>query len=708
MSPLLKFSHFEFDPEQDKLGEGPLSEVYKAVDVHLGRTVALKILRAHAEIDPAADSRFQREAKHTSNLLHPNIATIYEYGRGENTSYIAMEYLQGRTLDKIIKEQTLGYEECLRIALAVTSALSLVHKSGLIHRDLKPGNIMVQEDGAVKLLDFGIARANNESAITQHGMLVGTVLYMSPEQVRGDDLNSRSDVFALGSVFYHAMTGALPFPGKSFPEVCMSILDCKPRRPSAVRLGFPPALEAFILRCLQPAPDMRYADASAAHDALSAIADGMGPSNGAAKAANISASILIPPVTCGGEHPESCSILAGSLRRDLASELLRVRGLAVTTHDSAELPRELGFDFALRLQLEVDGNRGALEVFLEQYDKQNGAAPRLREMWKDRVEYKGEDDWDLQAGLVRGVVRTVRKRLSDIALRPVEPAKRNVAESRLHAEHAHEILHRGTTKHLLAAISSFRRSLDADPYCAIAYAGLAEAMVRKYLYWDGDAAFLDEARENAARALVLDPNCAEAHTSLGFAWHLSGHSTDAQREYRLALQLDNDEWLAHRLLGAILARAGNFKNAAPLLQRAIALKPMHIASYDHLYGVLQRLNRYEEAIGIADQGIGAAKAHLAKVPDSQEARLHLAMLQGRLGLGDEARLQVKKARELAPKDGYTAFNSAVVYAIVGDLTESVEALAAAQARGFFIQSELVRNTDLDVLRGLPEFQQLVG
>jgi serine/threonine protein kinase/Flp pilus assembly protein TadD len=702
----MQFAHFEFDPKKDKLGEGPLSEVYKAVDLLLGRTVALKILRAHVEIDPAADHRFLREAKHTSNLAHPSIATIYEYGRDQNTSYIAMEFLQGRTLDKIIKEQTLGYDECLRIALAVTDALKLVHKQHLIHRDLKPGNIMVQDDGTVKLLDFGIARANNDSNITQHGMLVGTVLYMSPEQVRGDDLDVRSDVFALGSVFYHAMTGALAFPGKSFPEVCMAILDGKPRLPSEVRLGFPPALEKFIMRCLMARPEDRYADATEVHGVLSAIADGMGSSNGVAANPNLSGTIVIPRVTCGGDMPDSCSVLAGSLRRDLASELERVKGLTVSTSDKEELPSDKPFDYALRLNLSVLDNAGELEIYLEQYDRQNGSPPRLRDMWKDRVEYKGSDDWDLQAGLVRGAVRTVRKRLTDIARRPADTVQRNVEASAQHAAHAHEILHRGTTKHLLAAISSFRRAIDADPHCAVAYAGMAEAMVRKYLYWDGDVAFLDEARENAARALVLDSNCAEAHTSLGFAWHLSGHSTDAQREYRLAIQLNNDEWLAHRMLGASLARAGNFKNASGLLQRAIALKPMHIASYDHLYSVLQRLNRYEEAIEIADQGIAAARAHLSKIPDSQEARLHLAMLQGRIGLAEEARGHANRAREMFPKDGYTAFHAACVYAIVGDLAESVEALAQAQHRGFYIHSELVRNTDLDVLRGMPEFQQL--
>src|SRR5690606_34201210 len=122
--PRMQFAHFEFDPDQDLLGEGPLSEVYKARDTRLGRTVALKILRAHAEIDPAADQRFHREAQHTSQLEHENIATVYEYGRDQGTSYIALEYLEGRTLDKILKEQTLGYEECLRIAAQLTSALA--------------------------------------------------------------------------------------------------------------------------------------------------------------------------------------------------------------------------------------------------------------------------------------------------------------------------------------------------------------------------------------------------------------------------------------------------------------------------------------------------------------------------------------------------------------------------------------------------------
>ena len=209
-------------------------------------------------------------------------------------------------------------------------------------------------------------------------------------------------------------------------------------------------------------------------------------------------------------------------------------------------------------------------------------------------------------------------------------------------------------------------------------------------------------------AQPIDARCSSAHTALGFAHHLSGRTADAEREYRLAIHLDHDEWFAHRLLGALLSRAGNYKEAAPLLRRAINLRPTHIGSYDHLHDVLRRLNRYEEAIQIAESGIAAARAHLSEVPDNMEARLHLALLLARMGSHEEARAEAYRARETAPRDGYTSFHGACVLAIVGDLAEAIELLKAAQSRGYFIESELMRNTDLDVLRGLPEFKSFTS
>jgi serine/threonine protein kinase/Flp pilus assembly protein TadD len=695
-----KFAHFRFDPVKDLLGEGPLSEVYRAEDEKLKRVVALKILRSHVELDPEADERFEREARHTSNLAHPNIATIFEYGEDSGRRYIAMEYLQGRTLDKIIKDQQLGLEEGMRIAVQLSSALAQVHRNGLIHRDLKPANVMVLHDGTIKLLDFGIARANGESTITQHGMLVGTVLYMSPEQVRGDELDARSDIFSLGAMLYHAFSGQLPYPGTSFPEVCMAILDGKMRPLAKARPGLPPALEEFITRCMQSDPEKRYPNAEVAHGVLMAIADGMNPNRTSERASYLSGHMTLVPIRCNEARGAG---LASGVRKDIAAELQRA-GMTITSLRDENVPSDLKADFTLRGSLDLEGTHATLQLVLEHYKEHD--LSQTREVWRDRIECTDSDEWALQAALVRTAARNLRRVLAEHSVLPQEPRAREPEQARVHAFRGHEILHRGMTKHLLASISLFRRSLEADAHCALGYAGLSEALVRKYLYWDGDESFLTEARENARRALAIDPDCAEAHTSLGFAYHITGLGVDAQREYRLSIQLNQQEWLAHRLLGALLTREGNFKAASPLLQRAIAVKPNYISSYDHLYNVLVRLDRYQEAIETADRGIAAGKKQIERVADDQDARVHLAMLLARMGLRDEALAEVARAHEIGPKDGFTSFQIASVHAVLGNPDEALSNLAAAQARGYYIKSEQ-RNSEFDLIRGLPAFQALV-
>ena len=699
----MKFAHFEFDPKTDKLGEGPSSEVYRAIDTRLGRTVALKILRPHIEFDPNAKSRFEREAKHTSNLAHPNIATVYEYGQDRGTSYIAMEFLEGRTLDKLLKDHRLDYEEGLSIALQVASALKLVHERGLIHRDLKPANIMVMDGGHVKLLDFGICRSSGESSITQEGMLVGTVLYMSPEQVLGEELDLRSDVFSLGSVLFHAFTGELPFPGKSFPEVCMSILEAAPQPPSLVRPDFPPPLEEFLKRCHLREASERYEDGAKVHAALLAVSDNLRLSASAERPTHLQGRLVIPPFRLTAEDGTGEEFSAG-VRADLASAIGRQTQLEVAT--PPEVPDPLPDAYVMLGSMRFDGERAELSYSLERAHA-NGSSETTR-IYRESIEHEDENEWGLQAKLVGSLARSIKRRLGDWARTPHPEEHRDPAKAVNLARRAHEILHRATTKHLVAAVATYRAALKEDPSCVIAHAGLGEALVRKFMYWDGDTSFLHEARDSAQRALAIDPFAAVAHTALGFAAMMSGSAEEAQHEFRLAIQIDHEEWFAHRLLGALLARHGALDQAAPLLERAIALRPTHIGTYDHLYGVLCRLDRYDEAVEIAERGIAAADEHLAQVPDDQEARLHKALLLARTGLSNEARATVKEARELYPKDAYTAYKAGCAMTLVGDLDAGLELLRESQERGFHLPPEIQRNADLEILRGRKEFQALLA
>jgi tetratricopeptide (TPR) repeat protein len=525
---------------------------------------------------------------------------------------------------------------------------------------------------------------------------------MAPEQVRGEDLDPRSDVFSLGAMLYHALSGQLPFPGGSFPEVCMAILDGKPRPLGQMRRGLPAGIESFVMKCLSNLPEDRYRDAEVAHGVLMALADTVASGTNAAGSSFLSGVIAMPPFTApvSDEHVRA---IAASMRKDIAAELART-GMSVVFCESEAIDPSSNSDFILHGALKLTAASGVLEIVLER--RRRHGALETSEIWRENLTQEDTDEWSLQARLVRAAARSLRRQLAEHSLKPaIERANRDPEGARAQAVRAHGILHRGMTKHLLASVSMFRRALELDPYCALAYAGLAEAMGRKYLYWDGDDSFLAESRDQARRALATDPNCAEAHTSMGFTYHLTNHPIDAQREYRLAIQLNNNEWLAHRLLGALLSREGNYKAASPLLQRAIGIRPTYISTYDHLYHVLQRLDRYQEAIEVADRGIATAKKQIQRVPDDQDARVHMATLMARMGLREEALALLAQAQEFAPKDGFTAFHVATVHAILGNPMEALAALEQAQARGYFVRAEQ-RNAEFDPLRGMAQFQAL--
>lgn len=712
--PTLKFGQddrYEFDPKTDRLGESPHSEVFRARDLQLDRQVALKILRPNSEIDPSAKERFEREAKHTGALIHPNVAMVYdfatlrgpEFGHFDGSPYIAMEFVEGRPLDQVIKDRPLGYDEGLHVARQLAGALAAVHAHSLVHRDLKPANLMLMPDGTVKLLDFGISRTKGETSITQEGILVGTVLYMSPEQVRGTELDERSDIFSMGAVLYHLLTQELPFPGRSFPEVCMAILDGRPKRPSRVRSGFPPALEHFLLRCLSSDPENRYQNAEEALGALLEVQNDLGKRGRALPPAALKGRLFLLPITT---EDETAGPMARGLVHDLVRALARSTELVLERVDregvrDPNFPTPRPGDLAFKATLELTLPKAELT-----YTIQRRAGEGWHVLWTDTLCNEDDDECALQGQLVGGLARTLRKRLSD--LRPTSADSRSAQAERARAlvMNAHMILQRGTSRHLLRAMSGFRQAIDLDPGLAIAHAGLAQALVCKFLTFDGDGSFLTLAQNEAHRGLDLDNDCPEAHTSLGFAYQMAGRATDARREWRLAIQLDHDEWLAHRLLGAQYARLGNFAEAIALLQRAIDLKPEHLAGYDHLYSALEHAGRYERALVIAERGTAAGELHLAGHPDDQDVRLHLALLYARRGSADDARAHARTARELYPKDGYTLFHLAGVHALFGEAAEALRLLRDAQSRGYYIQSELHSNSDLDLLRGNREFQEL--
>ncbi len=262
-----------------RIGSGGMADVYLATDLQLGRSVALKLLYRRLAEDPELVERFRREASAAAGLQHQNIVAVYDRGEWDGTYYIAMEYLEGRTLKQLLQERgCLDPDEAIDIATQILRALRFAHRRGVIHRDIKPHNVIVDDDGAATVTDFGIARAG-ASDMTQTGSIMGTAQYLSPEQAQGHAVSAQSDLYAVGVVLYEMLTGRIPFDGESAVAIALKQVSETPLAPSAHNAAIPPALEQAILRALEKDPAARFADADELIAALEA-ARGAGSRDG--------------------------------------------------------------------------------------------------------------------------------------------------------------------------------------------------------------------------------------------------------------------------------------------------------------------------------------------------------------------------------------------------------------------------------------------
>jgi serine/threonine protein kinase len=247
----------------DVLGRGGMATVYLARDEELDRPVALKLLAGHLADDPTFRDRFVREARLAAQLSHPNVVQIFDAGEDDGCPYIVMEYVQGKTLaDELAERGTLDPDRVVDLALQVCGGLEQAHAAGLVHRDVKPGNLLLRDDGTVKIADFGIARAAETTRLTQMGSVLGTAAYLAPEQALGEEVTAEADIYSLGCVLYESLTGRTPYVFESLPELALKHRE-EPIRPvRELRKEVPAALEAVVMRCLARNPDYRPASAA--------------------------------------------------------------------------------------------------------------------------------------------------------------------------------------------------------------------------------------------------------------------------------------------------------------------------------------------------------------------------------------------------------------------------------------------------------------
>ena len=681
---------------RSQLGAGGMGEVYLAQDTKLDRKVALKILPPKLAEDLAEDkdrmSRFVREAKFASALNHPNIITIHEIGEIDGMHFIATEYIEGETLKTQLKRESLSLKSTLEIALQVASALDAAHRAGIVHRDIKPDNIMVRHDGIVKVLDFGLVKltATDSPEVdregetkmwvkTSVGVIMGTVAYMSPEQARGQETDARTDIWSFGCVLYEMLTHQQPFQGETMTDVLANIIHREPDSILAHRRDTPAELERIIATTVRKDRDERYQSAKELFNDLQQlqtrllveaeiIRSGEGERMAQIQPSPFLNSIAVLPFANLSAEKDN-EYFSEGLTEEIIMNLSKLQMLKVIARGSimryvkeGKTHKQTANDLGVQYLLEgsVRRLRRDLRITAQLIDA-------LRDVYVWAETYRGtmEDIFDIQEKVAAEIVQALQLRLS-----PDE--RQNLKKRFTENTGAYQLYLQGrffwnkrSEEGLKTAIRYFEQAIEKDPHYALAWAGIADSysllgefgnIPRKELYPKAEAA--------VKKALEIDNRLAEVHTSLASLLMLSKWDwANSEKEFKLALELNPNYATAHHWYSQWFLSMGRLEESLRMISWAAELDPVSQAILKDKGLALYYNRQYDEAIEMARKTLeldpNYAAAH----------RLLSLAYQGKGGF-DEAIVETQKWGALTRNKVETTVALAQLHAVSGQIEEA--------------------------------------
>ncbi len=711
------------------IGRGGMGVVYLAHDTKLKRSVAIKSVPARLAGDSTARMRLRREAELLASLNHPNIAVIYDIIEKEGgTDYLALEYVSGDTLAQRIARKPLKLEEALSIGQQIAEAVAAAHRKGVIHRDLKPGNIKITPEGRVKVLDFGLAKpaseqdASQDNTITQAGSIIGTPAYMSPEQVRGEPIDRRTDIWSFGCVLYEMLTGKRPFEGKTVSDTIARTLEREPEW-QALPQSTPGNIQVLLRRCLEKDPNHRLQDMG---DAAIEIAETLSlPATatqaiipvGSRKVAMIIGAVIIivllavavrfMPEKQAQPSPKEIRLVvlpfenlgsdkdeyfADSITDQMTSYLAPVRGLSVLSprtaarykkgeKDVQAIGQELGVDYILDGKVQPE----------RPSDPTSGIRimPQLIRVLDDKLVLApiytiyNEDLNELlrvQSDLAEQAAQAFNVTLLEPQRRALAPKPTENTEAHKYYLRGNDYFHRSYEEDdFRIAIQMYEKAVELDPTFALAYSRLSLAHSWTYWFYDRSKERLVTAKQAVDKAFQLDPDLPEAYSAMGRYYYNLLDFDSALEQFAIARKsLPNDsEILSH--IGFAQRRQGKFEQALANIKRACELDPLSSNITLQLAVTFMLLRNYAEAERYYERGLLLSPD--VAFPYHWKAGLYL-LAEGNT---EKAWAVFERAPQNALDDEWIVLRSVVLHMFDGDYQEALNRLSSYEPEAFETQ-----------------------
>jgi serine/threonine-protein kinase len=735
------------------LGAGGMGEVYRARDNRLGRDVAIKILPESFANDAEAVARFRGEARLLATLNHANIVGIYDIGAEAGVSFVVFELVEGDTLRRRLSGGALSPAVAINYARQIAEGIGAAHDRGIVHRDLKPENLIVARDSRIRILDFGVAKtqtrtrdtAETMAAVTRPGVIVGTMGYMAPEQLRAKDIDQRVDLFALGVILYEMLTGSRLFRGETDIEVAAAILTQDIENPTATHPAVSPQLGGLVCRLVARDPDDRFQSAREVIEALDDLGIELHERTGrtvstTGQRQTPKATVAVLPFSDMSPQKDQ-DYLCDGIAEEIISALGRATGLRVVArssafqfkggaHDVRDVGRKLGATAVLEGSVRKSGNR--IRIGVQLANVEGGV-----QIWSERYDREIEDVLAMQDEIAVNVAEALQARLAPAAANPT-PVQTSDLNAYTHYLKARYYWNRRTETDLDQSLHYFREALRRDPSYARAHAGLADALVTLAVYGaKAPADVVPGARASAKRALELDPTLASAHACLGCIESLHDWSwASAARQFRHAISLGPEEGASHQALATnYFVPLGRFDEALSELQLAMALDPLSLAVSSTLGVTLYYAGRYDEAeralldtlrlddrFSFAHLFLGHVRAAQARYPEAISSVERALQLGGRVpealgalgyalaasGVADGARGVLEELTNVSQRRYASPASFAQIHIGLGDHRAALDAITrAAEVRALDLAWLLLR-PQFASLRSDPGFDAVVA